>query len=71
MVTFILLGLGGIYESKLLAFGSLVSLMVGLFFGKEAIETADTATQIAEILDDDDFSSDDMHLIDVLRETLD
>jgi hypothetical protein len=72
IITFILLGLGGIYDSKLLAFGALVSLMVGLFFGKEALETADVASQVVEIIEEDDgFIDVDVHLVDVLRQTLD
>ena len=39
--TFILLALGSIYQLQLLTFGSLVSLMVGLFFAKEALENVD------------------------------
>ena len=41
VATFVLLGLGSIYEMKVLTFSALVSLMVGLFFGKEALETSD------------------------------
>ena len=41
MLTFIFLGLGSIYESGVLTFLSLLTLMLGLFFGKEALENVD------------------------------
>lgn len=42
MITFILLGLGSIYENGILTFLSLVSMMIGLFLAKEVLETLDT-----------------------------
>ena len=41
MVTFIALALGSIYELGWLTFGSLVTLMLGLYFGREALDRLD------------------------------
>ena len=72
MATFILLALGSIYELQVLTFGSLITLMVGLFFGKEALEAADIADVWESIDPEDDIDgltlSDDVHLADVCRE---
>jgi hypothetical protein len=57
VATFILLGLGSIYENGILTFLALVSLAVGLFFGKEALENPDIEEFLRvwkETNDDDD-----------------
>ncbi len=41
MVTFITLALGSIYELRWLIFVSLITLLLGLFFGKETLERLD------------------------------
>lgn len=54
MATFALLGLGSIYESKLLTFSALASLMIGLFFSKEVLVQIEpeNPTEIDEIDED-------------------
>ena len=51
--TFVFLGIGSIYENKLLTFLALLSLMLGLFFGKNALETLDLE-EITRISEEDD-----------------
>lgn len=43
LATYLLLGLGSIYEMQILTFGSLCTLAIGLYFGKEVLERLDTA----------------------------
>ena len=43
LVTFITLALGSVYEQTWLTFGSLISLALGLYFGKESLERLDAA----------------------------
>ncbi len=54
LATFILLGLGSVYENSVLTFLSLVTLMLGLFFGKEAIENIQNIPEWADYLQKDD-----------------
>jgi hypothetical protein len=37
MATYIGMGLGSVYNSQILTFGALVTLMIGLFFGWKAL----------------------------------
>ena len=41
LTTFVALALGSIYELKWLTFGSLITLCLGIFFGKETLERLD------------------------------
>ena len=47
MATFITLALGSIYELKWLTFVSLITLLLGLFFGKEMLERLDYEEDLA------------------------
>lgn len=48
MVTFITLALGTVYESNWLIFVSLITLLLGLFFGKEMLERLDYEEDLAD-----------------------
>jgi len=41
LTTFIAVAIGSIYELKWLIFGSLITLSLGIFFGKETLERLD------------------------------
>ena len=47
MATFITLALGSIYELKWLTFVSLITLLLGLFFGKEMLHRLDYEEDLA------------------------
>jgi len=48
MVTFIALALGSIYELNWLTFGSLITLALGIYFGKETLERLDYEESLKE-----------------------
>lgn len=54
MVTFVAIALGSIYELKWLMFGSLLTLALGIFFGKETLERLDYEENIEKPTPDRD-----------------